>query len=394
MGDAIGEVYMRMSIPEKKIAFVYIPHIVAESEEARVGDGGLPLVVASGNQPRSIVLDYSRAIEDSPIKRGLYLKNIDFLGEQARVLPVDYEYVESLNKRVIGYLKNYSPSVENPGIGEYFIDLSGTQKLFGRTLDTCGKIVSQLRSVFRLSARCGIGNTTLIARLASEVTGDGGVYEILQNPEKLFFPPLSVTLLPDLPLSIKNELLLDYSIRCMGDLLPFSKNDLRNLFGTEGELLYNYARGISRSTLMEKKTEEVLQRHCIINHEKNDNELIRRKFFNLILELCEEMRREHVFPQYAKITVVYQDDYRYTTAGKLDQASFYEEQLYRELVFRLNRALKRRTCVKKIILSFSRFTAPSYQLSLFHDIYRTSELARAFDHIRRRFGKKSIGYGT
>ena len=106
------------------------------------------------------------------------------------------------------------------------------------------------------------------------------------------------------------------------------------------------------------------------------------------------MRRERVFPQSAKITVVYQDDYRYTTAGKLDQASFYEEQLYRELVFRLNRALKRRTCVKKIILAFSRFTAPSYQLNLFHDIYRTNELARAFDHIRRRFGKKSIGYGT
>ena len=180
----------------------------------------------------------------------------------------------------------------------------------------------------------------------------------------------------------------------MGDLLPFSKTDLRNLFGTEGELLYNYARGISRSTLMEKKTEEVLQRDCIINHEKNDDELIRRKFFNLILELCEEMRREHVFPQSAKITVVYQDDYRYTTAGKLDHASFYEEELYRELVFRLNRALRRRTCVKKIILAFSRFIAPSYQLNLFHDIYRTRELTRAFDHIRRRFGKKSIGYGT
>jgi DNA polymerase-4 len=385
---------MKMTIPQKKIAFVSIPHIVAESEEARLEGERLPLVVASGNQPKSIVLDYSRTIEDSPIKRGLYLKNIDFLREQTRVLSVDYEYVEGLNERVIGYLKNYSPSVENPNIGEYFIDLSGTGRLFGRTLDTCGKIISQLHRGFRLNARCGIGNTTLIARLASEVTGDGGVYEILQNPEKLFFPPLSVTLLPDLPLSIKNELLLDYSIRCMGDLLPFSKNDLRNLFGTEGELLYNYARGISRSTLMEKKTEEILQRDCIINHERNDDELIRRKFFNLILELCEEMRREHVFPQSAKITVVYQDDYRYTTAGKLDQASFYEEELYRELVFRLNRALKRRTCVKKIILAFSRFTAPSYQLNLFRDIYRTSELARAFDHIRRRFGKKSIGYGT
>jgi DNA polymerase-4 len=378
----------------KKIAFIEIHHMIAESEEARQdGEERFPLVVASGSQPKSVVLDYSRAIEDSPIKRGLYLKNIGFLHDRARVLPVDYEYVEALNERVIGYLRNYSPSVENPGIGEYLIDLTGTERLFGRTLDTCGTIVTQLGRVFRLTARCGIGSTILIARLAAEVAGDGGVYEILQNPEKLFFPPLSITLLPDLPLPLKNELLLDYSIRCMGDLLPFTKGDLTNLFGTEGELLYNYARGISRSTLLEKKTEEVLRRDCIINHERNDDDLIRRRFFNLVLELCEEMRREHVFPQAAKITVVYQDDFRYTTAGRLMHPSFYEEELYGELVFYLNRALKRRTCVKKIILSFSRFTAPSFQLSLFHDTFRTSELARAFDEIRRRFGAKSIGYG-
>ena len=62
---------MSVMRPLKKIAFVSIPHMVAESEEARLDGDRLPLVVASGNQPKSIVLDYSRAIENSPIKRGL-----------------------------------------------------------------------------------------------------------------------------------------------------------------------------------------------------------------------------------------------------------------------------------------------------------------------------------
>jgi DNA polymerase-4 len=383
-----------MARTSKKIAFFSLPHMIAESEEARQGgDKRVPLVVASGSQPKSIVLDYSRSIEGSPIKRGLYLKNIGFIRDRARVLPVDYEHVEALNGRVVHYLKNYSPSVENPGIGEYFVDLTGTDRLFGRTMDTCGKIVQLLGRVFGLTARCGIGTTTLIARLAAEVSGDGGVYEILQSPEKLFFPPLSITLLPDLSLPLKNELLLDYSIRCMGDLLPFSKDDLTNLFGREGELLYNYSRGIARSTLMGKKTEEEMRRECVIDSEHNDDELIRRRFFGLTLELCEQMRRERVFPGTARLTVVYQDDYRYTTAGRLAHPSFYEEELFGELVFHLNRALKRRTCVKKIILALSRFTEPSCQLSLFRDTRRTAELARAFDHIRQRFGRKFIGYG-
>ncbi len=383
-----------MTGASKKIAFIFTPHIITESEEARAdGEYGRPLIVVSRNVSRGIVLDYSRSLEGSSVRKGIFLKDLGPLREKSRVRAVDYECLEELNAGVVTSLKKYSPAVENPVLGEYFIDLTGTRRLFGREIETCGRILKELKTNFGLSACCGIGRTTLTARMAARVAGDGGVYEIFDAAEKIFFAPLSIEFLPGLSRPVKSELMKDYGIRRMGDLRPFSREDLVRLFGGEGRLLYDYSQGAARQNLIEKKTEKALKRECIVSSEDNDDEAVRRTFFNLVLELCSLMREQRVIPLFAKITVVYQDNYRYVTAGRLKHPSFLEAALYGDLVFYLDRALRRRTCIKKLSLTLSRFSPASQQLSLFSDAPRSGELARAFDGIRKRFGKKSIGYG-
>jgi len=379
----------------KKIAFISVPHMLSELEEARGSGGcGTPLIVASRNVSRGIVLDYSRSLEGSPVRKGIFLKDLGPVRKTARILPADYDRLEELNTGIIAGLKKYSPAVENPAPGEYFIDLTGTRRLFGREIETCGRILRELKTGFGLTASCGIGRTTLIVRMAARIAGEGGVYEIFDAAEKIFLAPLSVDFLPDLSRDVRHELTNDYGIQRMGDLRPFSRADLVRLFGREGRLLYDYSHGTSRQDLVEKKTEKALKRECIVSSEDNDDGALRRRFFNLVLELCTLMRKERIVPRFAKITVVYQDNYRYVTAGRLKHPSFLEAALYRDLVFYLDRALRRRTCVKKMSLSLSRFSPASQQPDLFGDAPRSGELARAFDQIRKRFGKKSIGYGT
>lgn len=166
------------------------------------------------------------------------------------------------------------------------------------------------------------------------------------------------------------------------------------MFGKEGRFLYNCSRGFSQSTLVEKKTEKVLEKELIVSSAHNDDGLLRRSFFFIILELCTKMRKEHIFPQTFCIRVIYQDNYRYVLPGKLKNPSFFEKGLYKELLGYLDRALKRRTCIKKIILSFSHFITPSLQLPLFHGACRMEKLAEAFDLIQKKFGKKYIRYGA
>lgn len=307
--------------------------------------------------------------------------------------PADRGDAEELDLRVTTLLRRYSPSVENPATGEYFIDLTGTRRLFGREVDTCGRILGELKEL-GLEARCGIGSSVLIARLAAEVASPGGVYEVFEHAERFFLPPLRIELVPGLPAERRKELVRDYSIRTVGDLLPFSRVDLRQLFGPHGDLLYDCSHAVSRSTLVEKRFEPTVRGEREIGSDRNDDGQVRRRFFDLVVDLCVQMRGRGVTPGRARIDVLYRDGYRYSTAGVLRGAPCREDELYRRLVFHLDRALRRRTLVEKVSLSFSRLSPPAAQLDLFEEASRRNGLAGAFDAIRGRYGKNAIGYGA
>ena len=404
----------------KRIAFINLPHILAECEEKRQA---APLVIVSALSPKGVVLDYSKAFENEDLKstapkviRGVFLKDIEPLAAGTRVVPVDYGSLEDAHERIIRFLQEYSPSVEARKEGEYYLDLTGTRRIFGREIDTCGNILVRLKRDLGFTAHAGIGSNLLIGHLASAVVPEGVVYDISIHAEREFIAPLSVRLLagyepgpghePE-PLSgtlselaggTVDDLVSNYSIRRMGDLLAFSKEDLLVMFGREGGRLYACSRGESRSHLLggagRADGRKTLRKEIAISSERNDDRGVRRWFFTLVLDLCGELREGRVFPTRFGLDVVYQDDYRYTRNGRLVTPSFFEGAVYRELLPCLDRALKRRTCVKKLILSFSHFVAPSLQLSLFKDASRMSRLAGAFDLITERFGKGTIRYGV
>jgi DNA polymerase-4 len=329
------------------------------------------------------------------VKKGVELRDIAFLRDKIRILPADHEYVDKLHRGVIERLKNYSPSVESASAGEYYLDLTGTRRLFGREIDTCGSIIHELHWAFGFTCSIGIGSTILVARLASQVAGASSVYDVCEPAESLFLAPLGIELIPQVADEVKEELQGSYNVHSIGDLMLFSRSDLQCMFGKEGGFLYDCSRGFARSALVEKKTEKVLERQLIVSASSNNDRFIQRSFFFMIVDLCRQMRQEHLFPRAFCLRVIYQDNYRAVMAGRLREPSFFEKLLYSEMVGYLNRALKRRTCIKKIVLSLSHFTTPSLQLSLFHhDAFRMERLAEAFDLVQRRFGKNSLRYGA
>ena len=309
----------------RRIAFVSIPHIFAESEEARTDRPGaplrgrpqegmpeadssghatgrpaaenparpaekeprLPLVIVSGRFPKGVIIDYSKALERSTVKRGAFVKSLEPIREKIRVLPADHEYVEEIHRRIVALLKNYSPLVESPKAGHYYLDLTGTGRLFGRELDTCGSIIGEIGRTFGLHARAGIGSTTLVSRLAARVSAEHGVYDVASPSEALFLAPLGVELLPGVSPGVKRELLDAYNIRRIGDLEPFTREDLAGMFGREGEALYRCARNddpnLARGRLLEKKTERFLEQSLVVSSESNDDAALRRQFFSTVL---------------------------------------------------------------------------------------------------------------
>jgi DNA polymerase IV len=377
----------------KKIVFIYIPHIFIEGEWLRRRwDKSSLCVLASGDAPASIILDITENLRALKVRKGMFLKNLRHLKNNINIITADYEYIKQINDIVIKYLKEYSIIVESSSFGEFYIDLTGTERLFGRAIDTCLKIISHLNETYGFNAAAGIGSNKLIAHLAAKISAGNSVYEICAPAESLFLGHAKIAYMPDVRPEVKAELSSGYNIRRVEDLLAFSESDLQAMFKADGSLLYSYSRNIAPCFLCAKEEGSVLTRTLVLSEAANDDALIRRRFFNLVLELCSDMRRENIFPVYFDLKIIYKDNYKYAKSKKIAILTFVDKRLYAVLLPYLDDALIRRTCVKKIVLTFSGFIPAVVQESLFGNDDRDISLCRVFDAIREKYGKKAIDY--
>jgi len=399
-----------MVVHQNRILFIYIPHILAESEERRVHPGGskvstsakiqkdivIPhsLIIASGKTLRSTVVDYSPCLEGKGVRKGMLLKNIPSLLKNTPILLPDYIHLEEINRKLLTMLNNYSPVVENSSAGEYFLDLTGTGKLLGRQIDTSIKIMFQLKQEWGFSACCGIGNNILVARLSALVAGYGGALEVPEGSERLFLAPLSPALLPDISPAIKKELIFNFNLRSLKDVASLPCKELSTIFGKDGELLHLYSCGMGRQKLFEKKTHKCIKGEKSLRITANSGPLLRKTLFSLLVELCTGMREQGSAPKRFCLEIIYVDGYRKSFRGRIVPPSFFEKELYNILLPYTEKAVERRVGIKKLYLEFTGFSTPSIQPELFHDELKTARLTGAFDCIKKRFGEKAIYYGN
>ena len=322
-----------MKTHTKKIVSINIPHIFLESEKMRAGRTAVRpnddnFVIAAGASPASMIIDAPDVLRDRKISRGMPVKNVKRLAADINIVPVDFDYMREINWKIIDYLKNYSITVESSHFGEFYIDLTGTERLFGRVLDTCGRIISDLNDLYGFNSRAGIGANRLISYLASKVVCCNSAYEICAGSEDIFLAPVHISYLPGIPREVKNEILSGYNIRTLRDIKSFSKGDLTAMFRESGALLYDYSRNISASRLAHREKEKIIKQEAILDGVPNDDGIIRRRFFQLVLEMCVRMRSENIIPLRFSLEVIYKDDYRFSKEGRLRNPSFIEKRLY------------------------------------------------------------------
>jgi len=366
--------------------FLNIPHIFAEVEVQRNEEIDLSLLISSDTGENSVVLDHSQDLGEN-IRKGQRLK--DVTGE-FEVLAVDYDYTRKVCENIITSLDRFSPDVISDSFGQFYLDMTGTQKVFGSTLDTGLKIIKFLQCEFNISCSVGIGTNKLIAYLSGVVSKINSALEISPEEEMQFLYPLSTFLLPDVSEDLLKQENYEFNLKTVGKISKLSEEDIYNLFGEDGKILYEYSNNIAPTRLVLKKRKKTIQGKKIIT--ENSNEIVRQKFFKLVLDMCVNLRQENIYPKNWELFLKYDDEYKVANAKKFKSPCYFEYVIYSELLPFIEKALKRRVSIKIIEIVFSNFFTPTYQLGFFQDMERDFRLANAFDRIRKRFGNNALRY--
>ncbi len=149
-----------------------------------------------------------------------------------------------LSCQIMEIFNEYSPDVQQISIDEAFIDLTGTEKLFGPPEETAKKIKARVKQDTGLTVSVGLAPTKYLAKIASDMNKPDGLYCINHGEEEAFM--LKLPLKKVWGIGDKTQAALkSKGIKSTRDIHERSLESLTFMFGqSTGNFLYNAVRGI------------------------------------------------------------------------------------------------------------------------------------------------------
>jgi nucleotidyltransferase/DNA polymerase involved in DNA repair len=283
-------------------------------------------------------------------------------------------------------LRSVSDCVEPLSIDEAFIDVTGSQRLFGDGEAIGHRLKQQICDQTSLTASVGVASNKLVAKIASEMNKPDGLTLVRPGEEARFLAPLPVRRLWGIGPKAE-ERLLRVGIQTLGDLARLPEDSAIGRLGTHGLELRLLARGVDdRPVLDRRATAKSIGHEHTFDHDVADIERLRRALLDLADSVGRRLRRAGVRGR--TITLKYRDEtFRtLTRARTLKQPTDSGDELFR-VAWHLFESVHEGARVRLIGVSASGLDTPP-QKALFEP--ETSTLDDLRDRVAKRFGGSAL----
>jgi len=376
------------------------------------GAGRATLLLVGGSaERRGVVMSASYEARAYGVHSAMPMGRALRLCPDALVVPVPWETCAEKSAQIRDVLVRFAPGVERASSDEFYLDLSGTERLYrGEPLSaTAGRIRAAVLDETQLSVSIGGGASKLVAKLAAGVAkprpgSDGdGVLIVPPGSEEEFMRRFS---LADLPLvgPKAQERLGRRGLRTVTDVLPYDRATLMRWLGErEGAWLYDRVRGVDASTVESREIPKSLSRDETFPVDIADDAGLTAELLRLADRATSDLREAGLVAR--TVTVKLRDaDFTTRQASRTLPAPVRSDRaVYAvacELLVRLRAA--RRVPARLVGVALSQlFPADErVQLSLFDladgaaiETERDRTIAQAVDRVRERFGPGALKRG-
>lgn len=210
-------------------------------EELDIRD--VPSVVAGDKASRhSIILAKSGPAKKYGIQTGEPLFQALEKCPDLVIVPPDYELYVEASRHFVQMLRQFSPVVEQYSIDEAWVDMTGTERLWGKPRLAAEQMRQRIWDELGFTVNIGISSNKLLAKMAGDFEKPNKVHTLFPEEVPDKFWPLPVR---DLFLvgSATEKKLHMMGIRTIGDLAHADRQVLRKRLGKHGETIWHFANG-------------------------------------------------------------------------------------------------------------------------------------------------------
>ena len=360
---------------------------------------GKRLVVCGSVEDRhSIVLAKSYEAKAFGVKTGDSLFEAKMKCPGLVAVKPHYDEYFKFSKLAHKIYYSYTNQVEPFGLDECWLDVTGSEKLFGSGETIAHEIKERIKGELGITVSIGVSYNKIFAKLGSDLKKPDAVTVISKNDFKEIVWPLSTDAIIGIGSKTKKKLMY-MNINTLGELAKADVNLLKRKLGVRGLYLWQYANGYDTSEVCDYYHHDRIKsisRGVTTKADLNSYDEVKKIFEELAIEVSKKLIEEDLKAGGVRITI---------RDKNLDYVSF--QKVFTETsisALRLNdkamELFKERYDFKEAIRSLTisainlTRNTKTEQLSLFapKKVIKDDRLEKVFNEIREKFGKDKIGY--
>ena len=217
----------------------YRVKVLGESVDLRE----IPSVVAGDKESRhSIILAKSTPAKKYGIHTGEPLFQALEKCPELVIVPPDYALYVEASRHFVQMLRQFSPVVEQYSIDEAWVDMTGTERIWGSPRLAAEKMRQRIWEELGFTVNVGISSNKLLAKMAGDFEKPNKVHTLFPEevPAKMW--PLPVRDLFLVGSATENRL-KKIGIYTIGDLAKADLSAIKKRLGKHGETIWHYANG-------------------------------------------------------------------------------------------------------------------------------------------------------
>jgi DNA polymerase-4 len=305
----------------------------------------------------------------------------------------DLEKYAAESRRIFGILRASTPLVEPLSLDEAFLDVRGTERLFGTPEEIARAIKARIRAETGLVASVGVAPNKFLAKIASDLGKPDGLVVVREGGERAFLAPLPV----DRIFGVGRKLaarLESLGLRRIGDLAERPRKDLERLLGSSGGRLHDLALGRDERAVEPRREEKSHGTERTFEKDVADPAKLRRVLLEDAGEVAADLRARGLRARTVSIKVRYPDFRTVTRSRTLEVPTAVAARMYavaRELLASLApRRVRLLGLYAENLLDATGVVQPSlFDAERIPDA-KALAAERGMDEVRRRHGEGAV----
>ena len=351
---------------------------------------GKPLIVGGHNE-RGVVAACSYEARKYGIHSAMPMKTAMRLCPHATVVSGTRGEYSRFSRWVTEIIASKAPIFEKASIDEFYLDLTGMAKYF-QPYEWTIALRKQIMDETKLPISFALASNKMIAKIATNEAKPNGYMHVPNGMEQQFLAPLKVNKIPGVGAQTY-QALLELGIEKIEDISQTPIAVLEKHFGKYGAELWHKSHGLHTGEVVSYHEAKSISTENTFDENISDAGALMDELVQQTEKIAYELRQENKMAGCIAVKIRY-PNFETTSRQVTIPYTFYDDELIRHAKELFNKLHRKAEPVRLLGVRLSELTNEAMQTNLFNDVTKKTELYKAIDDVKNRFGSDSITKAT